>query len=432
VFGIATLSRHAALVFEPRSESRPCRVPPLLLLLLLLFGIATCRVTPCLCWRAYRAGLSSRETNPPGERSEREQLLERRLTRARFALGALGLLVAVCVICVGATIWYWASYLLGPSGSLFTRGPYLTRVTSSEAALRWRVRGGREVSLTATSPDGAVVDVARGVMGNLQPDTRYAWVASVDDTARASGSFTTPPSALERTIRFAVLADYGSGDDNEWAVGRLLAAQQPEFAITAGDNSYLVAAESLLDRNIFLPLGDLLRNAPMYVCVGDHDDFFPGPGAIASAFDLPAGNRYAHRHGPIQLVVLGDKPNEPDALALVRSALAEPGPAVRFVICHRPLKAGDAILPILREGAVTAVFSGHLHRYERRTVEGIQTFTVGTGGKGPGSLEFTRASPGATVSLLDIGALMVEVRPAGPIGYTYLDKRGSVLDHVEI
>jgi calcineurin-like phosphoesterase family protein len=255
-------------------------------------------------------------------------------------------------------------------------------------------------------------------------------VASVDETAHASGSFTTPPATLARPVRFAVLADYGSGDDNEWAVGRMLLAQQPEFAVTAGDNSYLVAAESLLDRNIFRPLGDLMRNAPVYVCLGDHDTFFPGPAALERAFDLPSGGRFEHRHGPIQLVVLGDKPNDPEAIALVRSALAAPGPTLRFVACHRPLKAGDAILPALKEARVTAVFSGHLHRYERRIVEGIQTFTVGTGGKGPGSLDHTRATPGAIVSLLDIGALMVEAKPDGTVGYTYLDKQGSVLDHV--
>jgi predicted phosphodiesterase len=339
------------------------------------------------------------------------------------------MLVAVSAIFVGATIWYWLSYLLGPSGTPFTRGPYLTRVTSDAATLRWKVRDGRAVTLTATGPGGAPVDVARGMLGNLQPGTRYAWVASVDDTAQASGSFVTPPADLERPVRFAVLADYGSGDDNEWAVGRLLLAQEPEFALTAGDNSYLVAAEPLLDRNIFRPLGELMRNAPLYVCLGDHDTFFPGPGALERAFGLPPGGRFAHRHGPIQVVVLGDKPNDPSAIAFARSALAQPGPSVRFVACHRPLRSGDEILPVLRDAGVQAVFSGHLHRYERRTVDGIHAFTVGTGGKGPGSLEHTRATPGAVVSLLDIGALMVTVLPGGTVSFTYLDKRGSVLDH---
>ena len=88
-----------------------------------------------------------------------EELLQRRLTRARFALAALGVLVAVCAIAVGVTIWYWLSYLRGPSHTAFTRGPYLLRVTLSEAALRWRVRGGKPVTLTAVAQDGTPVKV---------------------------------------------------------------------------------------------------------------------------------------------------------------------------------------------------------------------------------------------------------------------------------
>jgi hypothetical protein len=367
----------------------------------------------------------------PADPTPREQLLQRRLTRARLALGALGLLVAVCAIAVGVTIWYWISYLRGPSDTPFTRGPYLLRISGGEAALRWRARGGKAVTLTALDPEGAAVDVAGNVMTGLAPATRYSWVASIDGTAQASGSFTTPPVALARPIRFAVLADYGSGNDDEWAVGRLLAAQRPEFALTAGDNSYLVAAEFLLDRNIFRPLAELMRNTPLYVCLGDHDNFFPGPGAISKAFDLPDGGRFEVRHGPIQVVLLGDEPNEPDAIAFVRAKLRVAGPAVRFVVCHRPLQVGDPILPVLRGANVDAVFSGHLHRYERRTVAGVQTFTVGTGGQGPGSLDHTKPTRGADISLLDIGALTVEVQ-AGGIGYTYLDKHGAVLDHVVI
>ncbi len=91
----------------------------------------------------------------PADPSPREQLLQRRLTRARLALGALGLLVAVCAIAVAATIWYWLSYLRGPSDTPFTRGPYLLRVTGGEAALRWRARGGTAVALSALDPDGS-------------------------------------------------------------------------------------------------------------------------------------------------------------------------------------------------------------------------------------------------------------------------------------
>src|SRR5215212_1053698 len=117
------------------------------------------------------------------------------------------MLVAICAITVGLTVWYWLSYLRGPSDEAFARGPYLLRVSDSEAALRWKARGGKQVEVTATAPDGAAVDVSGGVLRGLQPDTRYSGVASVEGTAEAGGSFVTPPSTLERPVRFAVLGD---------------------------------------------------------------------------------------------------------------------------------------------------------------------------------------------------------------------------------
>jgi hypothetical protein len=105
--------------------------------------------------------------------------------------------------------------------------------------------------------------------------------------------------------------------------------------------------------------------------------------------------------------------------------VCEHGPAVRFVACHRPLQSGDALLPVVREAGVAAVFSGHLHRYERRTMDGVKTFTVGTGGQGPGSLARTKPTPGAAMSPLDIGALMLDVEPGGSVGSTYLDRHAA-------
>jgi hypothetical protein len=73
------------------------------------------------------------------------------------------------------------------------------------------------------------------------------------------------------------------------------------------------------------------------------------------------------------------------------------------------------------------VFAGHLHRYERRVVDGVLNLTVGTGGQGPGDIEFTKRTPGSKVSLLDYGALRVDIS-GGKILYRYIDERGRVLD----
>ena len=86
---------------------------------------------------------------------------------------------------------------------------------------------------------------------------------------------------------------------------------------------------------------------------------------------------------------------------------------------------------VVREAGAAAVFCGHLHRYERRTVDGVKTFTVGTGGQGPGSLDSHQGDAGSRPSACSTSARScVDVRPAGTaIGFTYLDKHGSVLDH---
>ena len=67
-----------------------------------------------------------------------------------------------------------------------------------------------------------------------------------------------------------------------------------------------------------------------------------------------------------------------------------------------------------------AILSGHLHRYERRTVDGVRAFTVGTGGGPIGADEFTRETAGAEVSLTEFGHLRIDVE--GPrVRYTFVN-----------
>lgn len=352
---------------------------------------------------------------------------ERDLRRARRLLVAVAMLAAVLVIVTGAVLLYWRTYLLGPSAGAFTRGPYLTRVEATRAEVRYRVRGSAAVELRATARDGRSVVARDDVFTDLDPGTAYAWTAAVDGVVEAHGSFTTAPTALDRPLRFAVIGDYGSGDEHEWAVGRVLAAFGPGLIVTAGDNSYLVAADEFLDRNLFRPLAEVMRSAPLHPGLGDHDLFPPGPGALAVAFDIPEDGRYVVRYGPLQIVELGDE-SDAAALTFARAALAEPGPVVRFLVLHKPLRSGDPLLALSRERGVEAIFAGHLHRYERRPLDGVPTFTVGNGGQGPGNLEFTKATPEAVVSLLDIGALIVDVDPGGTVTYSMVDERGRILD----
>jgi 3',5'-cyclic AMP phosphodiesterase CpdA len=169
-----------------------------------------------------------------------------------------------------------------------------------------------------------------------------------------------------------------------------------------------------------------MRNAPVYIGLGDHEALPPGDAAIRDAFDLPPGGRHVVEHGPLQVVFLGDQADE-EGLRFAREALARPGFRHRFVVVHRPPRAGQPLLRVARRAGVEAILAGHLHRYERRSVEGVRAFTVGTGGGRIGADEFTRATPGAAVSLTDFGHLRIDVR--GPsVSCAFVDATGRVRD----
>jgi hypothetical protein len=347
------------------------------------------------------------------------------LRGSRRAFLGFGMACAATVSVAGAVAWRLLQDATAPDDATFVRGPYMVSVGAEEAELRWEARAPAAPELVATAPDGALVQAQAGRFAGLRPGTRYRWSALVDGEEAAAGSFATAPAAAEAPVTFGVIGDYGSGKDHEVNVGRVALGQQPNFMVTTGDNSYLVAAAALLDRNIFRPLAPLLASCPLYVCVGDHDEFWPGPGALLGAFGQ---ERFQDvRYGGVQVVVVGDRAGEQGA-ARAREALLRPGPRVRFISQHRPPQVGDPLLPVARETGVAAIFAGHLHRYERRTVEGVLTLTVGTGGQGPGSLEATPRSEEAVVSLLDYGYLRVDVDEAGAVRYRFLDEFGNGLD----
>jgi hypothetical protein len=347
--------------------------------------------------------------------------------RLRRALIGVSMLCALLVLVVVAVFVYWDRYLLGPSSGPFERGPFLTSLSTDSAALAWTARGNAPVELRAVNPAGSPVVARNGRFTGLRSGTFYAWTAAVGGTTRASGSFTTAPRTLSQPIEFGAMGDYGSGNDHEYAVGRVLAAGRPAFVATAGDNSYLAAFPQLLDRNIFKPLAPVMGNAPLWATFGEHDVFWRNGAAVTSALHLPGkGGRYAVRYGPVQIVLLGVTSAQQSAYDFANRELSRPGPQVRFVVVHRPLQPGNPIIRLFRERKVAAVIAGHLHRYERRLIGGRLMFTVGTGGEGPGDERFTLATPGA-FSLLDYGALRVRVDATG-VTYTFVDERGRVLD----
>ena len=333
----------------------------------------------------------------------------------------------VLLAMVAVIFGYWYLYLLAPAGDPFDRGPFVTRLGERTAGLSWSLPGHEKVVMRAISPTGSVFVARAGVFTRLQPGTRYAWTASVGRIGQASGSFQTAPASLAHPVTMAVIGDYGSGNTHEWAVMRTVAAEDPAIVLSAGDNSYLASLPILLDRNIFRPLRDVLAEARLWATEGEHDVFFRNGAYTTRALHLPGtAGRYVTAYGPIQIVALGVEADR-TAVSFARHALALPGYQARFILVHKPIQPGNPILPVIRRAGVVAILSGHLHRYERRVVGGVDEFTVGTSGQGPGGAQFTRPSPDAAISIENYGSLRITISEARA-SYVYIDQAGNVRD----
>jgi predicted phosphodiesterase len=230
-------------------------------------------------------------------------------------------------------------------------------------------------------------------------------------------------------VRFIITGDYGAGGEDEYAVARVAAAQGPAFTVSTGDNVYLTAAPVLFDQTIFRPLRPLLAQGPLLGVVGDHDTLWKGGRPLAETLGWPGGgDRSVQRYGRLAFITLGVEGDAAD-LPFLRSALARTRDAdARWVLIHRPPEAGNPVLPVVAAAGAAAVLSGHNHRYERRTVDGVLCLTVGTGGapRSDGD-EFTPESADAVVSIAEFGAVRADYR-RGAVDYAFIDLRGEVLD----
>jgi hypothetical protein len=295
----------------------------------------------------------------------------------------------------------------------FETGPQVNQVTATSAVVSWHtfepavcgIACG-EVRLTDKAP--ARWHVFR--LTGLQPSTEYGYRLVLDGSARDEAyAFRTAPAG-DAPFRFAVVGDPGNGSPTQFRIAKHIAAFDPAFVLTTGDNAYENGTREDVIRRYLVPYADLLARVPFFAAIGNHDTYHDNAKSFLEMVELPGDERYyGFRWGSAHFICLdtnidyglGSEQHRWLGEELLRAQDAK----WRIVYFHHPpysssangseIPAREALGPIFDEQRIDLVLSGHDHNYER-------TLPV-KGGKAAGGAAPSYTDPEGTIYIVTGG-----------------------------
>lgn len=242
------------------------------------------------------------------------------------------------------------------------------------------------------------------------------------------------------SFKFAVIGDNGTGDTPQYDVGRTMAQVRATFpfelVIMLGDNFYGSQGPSDLVKKFERPYKALLDTGVTFqAALGNHDD----PDSVRyPPLNMQGRRYYTFTRQTVRFFVLDTNMLDAPQVQWFKTALAESREEWKIAYFHHPLysnagRHGSAVdmrvllEPLLVQGRVNVVFSGHDHLYERlQPQKGIHYFVSGSGGKLRRG-DLVRSSTTAAAYDQDQTFMVVEV--AGPTMYfETVSRTGNTVD----
>lgn len=252
-----------------------------------------------------------------------------------------------------------------------------------------------------------------------------------------------PGSSAGGTTRFLAVADVGSGDSNQRAVGRQMAAvhrQRPvDLVVLGGDNIYPSGDISLAEATFQRPYAELLAaGVPFHAVLGNHDIRTDNgnPQLAYKPFGM-AGRFYKLRRGDLELFMLDTNGNAdwPRQISWLRSALAASTAPWKVVVGHHPIYSSGVygndpglrakLSGLMQRHGVQLYINGHEHHYERsQPIEGVTYLVVGGGGA---YLRQVVARPQSAKAVSTFSFAEIEAGPS-TLSLVAWDSKGQVID----
>lgn len=281
--------------------------------------------------------------------------------------------------------------------ALIQRRPYLTGLADTSLAIAWttaddapgEVRIGANVYAAARRrlPSGAWQHEAS--ISGLQPGALYTYTVAISGQPAYDAAFRTAPAS--GAVIFVAFGDSGSGMANQLAVRDRLAQTSFDLAVHTGDIAYERGAYAEFESHYFAVYAGLIDHLPFYLAPGNHEyltgqaapylDLFVLPQQALRPYDQE--RYYSFDYGDAHFVALDTEAplyyaspavsdDMADWLAHDLAATAKPWKVAFF---HRPAYSSglhgsqadvqQKLVPVLEQGGVNLVLSGHDHSYER-------------------------------------------------------------------
>jgi 3',5'-cyclic AMP phosphodiesterase CpdA len=217
-----------------------------------------------------------------------------------------------------------------------------------------------------------------------------ARTAAAANPARA----TIAPHA-EKSLRFAVIGDTGTGGSAQYEVGERLAGSRTvfpfDFVLMLGDNIYGGERPQDFIKKFERPYQALLDlKIPFYASLGNHDD--PNQ-RFYKPFNMDGQRYYTFEKDGVRFFALDSNYMDQAQQDWLEKELSTTKNTWKIAYFHHPLYSSGArhgseidlrtvLEPKFLKYGVSVVFSGHEHFYERlKPQQGITYFTNGGGAK---------------------------------------------------
>ena len=221
-------------------------------------------------------------------------------------------------------------------------------------------------------------------------------VSSSQSAAQPAGKLDVRLPLKDKSVRFAVIGDSGTGDRDQYEVAREMEAYWEatkfDFVIMLGDNIYGSHSPKDFAKKFEEPYKPLLdAGVKFYASLGNHDD--PKVETEYKPFNMGGERYYAFRKGEVAFFALDSNYMDPKQLQWFEQNLKNSQGAWKICFFHHPLyndgrhhgadfDLRKQLLPLFQKYGVNVVFSGHEHVYERMKLQNnVNYFIEGSSGK---------------------------------------------------